>query len=556
LRRATFRRETIVHVSSIPDQIRAGQPARLRILLEDSDRPGRYTFTIDADGEDSPFGAEGISHQMKRGLDFEPEVAFTEAGSKTLTITRIVNGAPVGDGVDIVIPVLAAPVPEVAQQNVALVAPDPPASEDSILWNFINLITNRMRFDEFHEFVRPRLSGPDGPEWYGTDAYRRLRQAAFDFMGTAVDPVRAVLDADRTVVDELTESTARAGVERSYVSSQRGGLVQPFLRFDAPSSLERRNGGNGRRTPLGAIGSRTTPPIRFPLPNVPFVELIWNYWTEEAHLVQTLNHILARFQNRRTGSGHDALARFDLSPLLPLRNLLWGFAEDEQRRLTVRRRDAEYQCQYGLRLLGRAVPRQSMVIERRTQFLEAYHGLLNACHAYFKERDDKTVDADAFPLLSSLREVHLVLARGANNQFADLPVTARAEMLTMQWILAQPEFALFLGGPTMVPYEEPWMDRVDTMKTLQGWPEASVTHFFELATHGEQIVLSVRHGRWNESNRTREDAANWALTWRNEIQRYIHAYRTVTGVDLAITIDATMPSTLLARRMGRQLGRV
>jgi hypothetical protein len=125
-------------------------------------------------------------------------------------------------------------------------------------------------------------------------------------------------------------------------------------------------------------------------------------------------------------------------------------------------------------------------------------------------------------------------------------------MLTMQWLLAQPEMREFLGGPTMVPYEEPWMDRVDTMKSLNGWSDASITHFFELAVHGEQIVLSVRHGRWNEAGRTREDAANWALTWRNEIQRYIHAYRTVTGVDLATGIDATMPSELLARRLVEQ----
>ena len=34
-------------------------------------------------------------------------------------------------------------------------------------------------------------------------------------------------------------------------------------------------------------------------------------------------------------------------------------------------------------------------------------------------------------------------------------------------------------------------------------------------------------------------AANWARTWREEIQIYIHAYRTVTGVDLtAEPVDA------------------
>jgi hypothetical protein len=272
-------------------------------------------------------------------------------------------------------------------------------------------------------------------------------------------------------------------------------------------------------------------------------------------LMQTLNRIVARFQNRHPASGPDKLARFAVNPLLPAREYLWGVADSELRRLTVRRRSAEYMYEYGIELLGRAVPPSSGMVECRTQFLEAFHTLLNACYEYFKEHDDKTVEADAFPLLSSLRELHLVLARGAHNQFADLPVTARAEMLTIQWLLALPEMREFLGGPTMVPYEEPWMDRVDAMKSIQGWSEVSITHFHELGLHGEQILLSVRHGRWNDSRRRREDAANWALTWRNAIQRYIHAYRTVTGVDLSCEIDTTMPSVLLAKRLEHSHGR-
>jgi hypothetical protein len=289
------------------------------------------------------------------------------------------------------------------------------------------------------------------------------------------------------------------------------------------------------------------------------LEIIWNYWTEEGMLVQTLYHVLAKFQNRRPGPGLDPLERFDLNPLLPLRQLLWGFAEDERNRLTVRRRAAEYEYELGLKLRGRAIPPQSMVAERRSAFVESFHSLLHATHQFYKEHDDKTIDADAFPLLSGLREVHLVLAYGAHNQFANLALQARAEMLIMQWLLAQPEMREFLGGRTMVPYEEPWMDRVDTMKSIQGWSDTSITHFFDLAFHGERIVLSVRHGRWNESSRDRDDAANWALRARNAIQRYIHAYRAVTGVDLASSVNgttprdlATMPSDLLARRLGAQ----
>ncbi|MCS7477774.1 hypothetical protein ACFFQW_14955 [Umezawaea endophytica] len=151
--------------------------------------------------------------------------------------------------------------------------------------------------------------------------------------------------------------------------------------------------------------------------------------------------------------------------------------------------------------------------------------------------------------LSGLREVHLLLAHGAHNQFADLAPTARAEMLAMQWILGRQEMRQFLGGPPMVPYEEPWMDRVDTMKELQGWPDPSITHFFDLAVHGERLVLSVRHGQWNSTDHTRKDAEHWALLFRESVQRYVHAYRAVTGADLTAGVDATMPSALLAKRM-------
>ena len=139
--------------------------------------------------------------------------------------------------------------------------------------------------------------------------------------------------------------------------------------------------------------------------------------------------------------------------------------------------------------------------------------------------------ADAFPVLNALKEVHLLLAEGAHNQFGDLPSTARSEMLMQQWMLARPEFREFLPTRVMVAYPEPWMDRVDAMKKLQGWTDTSVCTSATSRVFGEQILLSIRYGDW--SNVTdREQAANWARYWRAEIQGYIHAYRAVTGVDL------------------------
>jgi hypothetical protein len=279
------------------------------------------------------------------------------------------------------------------------------------------------------------------------------------------------------------------------------------------------------------------------------LELIWSYWHEEGMLVQVLNAILARFQNRRhrPGGGPDPLMRFDLDPLRPLNNLFWGFTQDEIFRLTVRRRAFEYEHEYGLRLIGKAVPRQGAV-DRRSKFLEAYHNLIYLSHVFYKEDDDTTVIADAFPVLNALRETHLILAEGAHNQFGDLPSLARSEMLIMEWLLARPEIREFLGGRIMVPYEEEWMDRVDMVKTMESWTDVTITHFRDLGVFGEQLVLSIRYGNWSVENDPQE-AANWARYWRPEIQRYAHAYRSATGVDLTERADATMPSTLLQRRL-------
>ena len=140
----------------------------------------------------------------------------------------------------------------------------------------------------------------------------------------------------------------------------------------------------------------------------------------------------------------------------------------------------------------------------------------------------------AITVLNAIRDTHLILSEGAHNQFGDLPWTARQEMLMEQWLLARPEFDEFLPGRRSVVYPEGWMSRVDAMKRLHGpsWGETSVRHYRDLAHFGEQLLLSVRYGNW--SNVTDPNsAANWARFWREEIQWYIHAYQSVTGVDLS-----------------------
>jgi hypothetical protein len=79
-----------------------------------------------------------------------------------------------------------------------------------------------------------------------------------------------------------------------------------------------------------------------------------------------------------------------------------------------------------------------------------------------------------------------------------------------------------------------------------------------LATFGEQLLLSIRYNNWSQRE-DRNEAANWALYWRNEIQRYIYAYRTVTNVDLSVdavqttpTQRSSQPSILLQRRLATE----
>lgn len=107
------------------------------------------------------------------------------------------------------------------------------------------------------------------------------------------------------------------------------------------------------------------------------------------------------------------------------------------------------------------------------------------------------------------------------------------------------------------------MGAVDDMKRLQGWTDTTITHFHELAVTGERILLSVRYGDWVNLDNTEDQAKNWARHWKPEVQRYIHNYQTVTGVDLGVEVTDTrraterylQPSVHLQRRLAAQPAR-
>jgi len=316
---------------------------------------------------------------------------------------------------------------------------------------------------------------------------------------------------------ELKDSTFEGALE-AYTNSDSG-LIGPTNCF-------------------GVIQEKLTHPC--------FLELIWSYWHEESMMVQGLNALGRRFQNIKGPGATDPLANLEIDPLRPLSNLIWGYIQDEQHRLTVRRRAYEYDHHYGITLQGAAVQNMRFA-DSRSKFIEAFHMLLHLTNKFYKQADDVTVRPDGFPVLNALKETHLVLSEGAHNQYGDLPSVARAEMLMQQWLLGRPEFREFLPTRIMVAYPEPWMDRVSALNNLMGWTKTSVLHFRDLGVFGEQLLLSIRFG-------------NWANFWRPQIQAYIHAYRAATGVDLTADvpgarIDSLQPSVHLQRRLLEQRGK-
>jgi hypothetical protein len=287
---------------------------------------------------------------------------------------------------------------------------------------------------------------------------------------------------------------------------------------------------------------------------ITMVELIWSYWMEEGMLAQSMYVISRRFQNIRNGD-RDPLANFAIDPLRSAGDLLWGYIQDTPNRLTVQRRSYEYENHYGLRLFGPAIPRVASA-DSRSKFIGAFNNLLVKCGVYFRQTDNLTIQADAFPVLNALQELHLILAEGANNQYGNLPTESRIEMIVEQYILSRPEIREFLNSRVMVPYKEEWMGRVDALKKLQRWDPTGITNYYELATFGEMLLLSIRLISWSDINSS-ETAGMWAKYFRNEIQKYIFNYRAVTGVDLSSESSSTaeerntIPGILIQRRMSK-----
>ena len=542
----------------------------------------------------SGLGTTTISDQVKFKPWEEPPQIRATLDTSALTVgswevgVELTEVRPGEEGNDVLmfegnsgpISVMARPFAAGDDVAVTLKRTAVPATPDQALWVAIRKSTSGLSFDNYTKFIEKVLCGepPDTAEngqnclkdtqhklrkvkrrtalpFPNVDRYRLLKAATEVFLmiycGVDLDDFRGVnLDEEsrrlnRTVHPGDLEAQMRDYLKRVVLDDGELIDVLPYLELIRRQLHDVAIVGGDRRDDEAAQICQGI--LAEKLSNPCFIELLWSYWNDESGLVQTLNAITWRFQNRTTARpGRDPLANLEIDPLRPLSNLLWGWIQDAPHRLTVARRAYEYDHEYGLVLVSKPGPLVRGA-DSRSRFVEAFHHLLSKCAEFYRQDDDTTYIADGFGVLNALREVHIILTQGAHNQYGDLPWTARHEMLMNQWILGLPEMREFLPTRVMVVEPEAWMSRVESMNKLQGWSDTAVLHFRDLAVFGEQLLLGIRFGAWTTVNE-HEQAANWARYWRAEIRRYTHAYRAVTGVDLAQAADRVVPAFHMRRR--------
>src|SRR5688572_5821418 len=219
---------------------------------------------------------------------------------------------------------------------------------------------------------------------YGVDAYNLLKYATQAFL---------LLEAGVVISNPRFPRNEGENDMLDFVPGEDSRIGGPITFNDLNERLSRYLIGIGASLPyldriLAALGS--SPELlspfcenalthRFSCPSM--LELIWSYWHEEGMLVQTMNAICMRFQNRRGPLERDPLADLEIDPLRPLNNLLWGYIQDEYNRLTVPRRAYEYDHHYGLKMVGKAVP-ELRSADSRSKFIEAFHNLLYCTAAF------------------------------------------------------------------------------------------------------------------------------------------------------------------------------
>lgn len=527
-------------------------------LVSDEDMQavlGQNTTSTDFDSWRKAAAKLAIAQPDKQVIRIETDIEVTPNALPLAVVQTIQQG---GEALERSAEALA----QTADGGIRLRRQYAPASPQKALWALIDNRTEAISFPRYEAFIDRVMCGDASDiesaglrarigqlRFRGNDAYDALREAteAFLMLEAGVLPADVVFDEKeerRRLPQMAVEGSMAQNRDEYLVALEKESQIKtlPYFKVirEQLKAIPLKTAGQVDGNCYGILRSRITRPV--------LIELIWSYWIEEALCAQIMKVLSLRFQNRAVkgaGGRTSPLTGMTLDPLRPMSNLLWGYVDNESRRLSVVRRAYEYDHHYGFTISGDAVPKLEAA-DSRKGFLEAFHLLVHRCSIFFRDQTDTTKVPSGYPLLTQLKECHLLLAAGADNQYGELPSVSRAELLLEQWLLARPEMRDFLGRRAMVPYPETWMSSVDQARELMGWGGGiSVRPFAELAKFAEKIFLSIRFGNW--SNEFNEDvAALWAQQVREAVLAYINAYRTVTGVDLSADGDAA--STELSKR--------
>lgn len=260
------------------------------------------------------------------------------------------------------------------------------------------------------------------------------------------------------------------------------------------------------------------------------IELIYNYWLEEGYTIATMRAIIERFKNL-PGKRTQKLMHLTINPLYNISTALNTVVRMQRsgELMPMDDRNREYQNHYGYSL---SCYKNIQVLDTRSKFQAAFSKLLSTSMRYYRQAEDNTITPDAYPVLLCLQELNIILAEGSVNQSVEMTLDARAELRIYQNILANDNIGEFLRHRPVVPYADPWMGRVDAMKSIQRWSDISIRIYNDLAENGESILLSVRLLDWNNDMVT-DDAITWLGIYENQIKTYVNRYQSVTGVNLS-----------------------
>ena len=268
----------------------------------------------------------------------------------------------------------------ITAQSISLVPSSGDPTDDQAVWGAIRHRASAASFTNFEKFIAiifckwppPAGTNIDGdlegahttllPEngtscYHGSESYNLLKAAAEVFLALQCGiKVRAPFNDDGTagnMTGPISDEAGRGATNDTFADLE--GALQGFVMGNTRlylhtilNSLHQSNAksplcegillaSDTRISPNPTSGERNKELDCFPC----MLELIWSYWHEEAMLVQSLNALCLRFQNKRGPRARDPLANLRLDPLRPPNTLLWGYIQDEINRLTVARRAYE-----------------------------------------------------------------------------------------------------------------------------------------------------------------------------------------------------------------------